>query len=291
LLRTFVNNEGRAQRFYQTFVPQDDIQASWQWIRDIMAAAGKSVLQWRMLDDVTQNMISAIPLFGPVQDIAMPADFTIHGQKIPRQPHRYSGRTAMHANVTVHEPKPPEDPDSPLAFTMEGYDGQPPAPFILRYWRPRWNSVQSLNKFQQEVGGPLQGGDPGKRLIDPGRASHAPYFMNIPGAFTPRANEWLIVPFSQIFGSEELSVLSPGIAARASRSHLVMNPDDAAHLNVQDNDLVTIPMVDTTHRFIIKIDPAIPAGSAGLFARAAVSPGSGEIQPGRIKKGCLICPT
>ena len=50
---------------------------------------------------------------------------------------------------------------------MEGYQGQPPAPLIPRFWAPGWNSVQALNKFQEEVGGPLRGGDPGRRLIEP----------------------------------------------------------------------------------------------------------------------------
>ena len=45
------------------------------------------------------------------------------GAKIPREPHRYSGRTAMLANISVHEPKPPDDPDSPLSFSMEGTPG------------------------------------------------------------------------------------------------------------------------------------------------------------------------
>src|SRR5262249_57333533 len=68
------------------------------------------------------------------------------GEKIPRQPHRYSGRTAMFANITVHEPKPPDDPDSPLSFSMEGYQGQPPSPLITRYWSPGWNSVQEIGR-------------------------------------------------------------------------------------------------------------------------------------------------
>ena len=38
---TLVSSEGRAQRFYQVFVPEGDIQASWQWLRDVMAAAGR----------------------------------------------------------------------------------------------------------------------------------------------------------------------------------------------------------------------------------------------------------
>ena len=52
-------------------------------------------------------------------------------------------------------PEPPHDPDAPLSFSMEGFHGPPPAALIPRYWAPGWNSVQALNKFQEEVGGPL----------------------------------------------------------------------------------------------------------------------------------------
>ncbi len=41
---TLVNNEGRAQRFYQVFDPNHDIQESWKWIDDIMVAIGKAPL-------------------------------------------------------------------------------------------------------------------------------------------------------------------------------------------------------------------------------------------------------
>ena len=53
---------------------------------------------------------------------------------------------------------------------MEGYEDQPPAPLISRYWSPGWNSVQALNKFQQEVGGPAARRRSGK-TVD--RTSHA----------------------------------------------------------------------------------------------------------------------
>ena len=53
-----------------------------------------------------------MPIFQGLPEIAPPADFRVVGQKIPRQPARYSGRTAMWAHRNVHEPQPPEDPDS-----------------------------------------------------------------------------------------------------------------------------------------------------------------------------------
>src|SRR3990172_12128741 len=96
--------------------------------------------------------------------------------KIPRQPHRYSGRTAMLADANVHEPKQPADTYTPLAFSMEGYEGRPPSVLVARYWSPGWNSVQALNKFQQEVGGAPRGGVPGERVIGPAKTNTPPFF-------------------------------------------------------------------------------------------------------------------
>ena len=67
------------------------------------------------LDQVTASCAAAIPLLQPILQAAPPSDFRVGGQKISRQPHRYSGRTAMLADISVHEPKPPEDPDAPLS--------------------------------------------------------------------------------------------------------------------------------------------------------------------------------
>jgi NADH-quinone oxidoreductase subunit G len=219
---TLVNKEGRAQRYYQVFTPNLDIQESWKWIRDIIAASGrKEARTWRNLDDITNDMTSALPIFKPVQDIAPLADYRIAGQKIPRQPHRYSGRTAMLANISVHEPKPPDDLETPLSFSMEGFEGRPPAPLISRYWSPGWNSVQALNKFQQEVGGTLRGGDPGKRLIEPAKGMQPDYFKNVPDASRQNNDTRHIAPFHHIFESEELSSYSSAIVERARRSRIL----------------------------------------------------------------------
>ena len=155
---TLVSSEGRAQRFFQVFVPGGEIQESWRWLRDLMGAAGRpEAVSWPNLDAITAALAAALPVFAAVPEIAPPAGFRIAGEKIPREPHRYSGRTAMLANITVHEPKPPDDPDLPLAFSMEGNPGQPPPALITLFWSPGWNSIQAVNKFQSEIGGPLRG--------------------------------------------------------------------------------------------------------------------------------------
>ncbi len=250
---TLINNEGRAQRYYQVFQPENDIQTSWKWIDEVMKVTRRTTTDsWQSFDDLISETVSSLPAFSPIKDIAPSADFRIIGQKVPRQPHRYSGRTAMLANVSLHEPEPPKDLDSPLSFSMEGYQDEPPAPLIPRYWSPGWNSVQALNKFQQEVGGALKGGDPGRRLIEPStlpsslpsREGHTlpefnmssplvgedkgegdkdlrgdsgiiVYFQDIPEAFKPAGGEQPAIPLSNSFGLEELSGYSPSIVERA----------------------------------------------------------------------------
>ena len=84
--------------------------------------------------------------------------------RVPRQTHRYSGRTAMYADRTMHEPKAQVDEESPLAFSMEGANTGDVGALIPYVWAPGWNSNQAITRFQLEVGGRLRGGDPGVRL-------------------------------------------------------------------------------------------------------------------------------
>ncbi|OHB64052.1 MAG: NADH-quinone oxidoreductase subunit G, partial [Planctomycetes bacterium RBG_13_60_9] len=290
---TLVNNEGRAQRFFKVFNPADEVRESWRWIADIMAAAGRySVPPWRTFDEIVADLAQKMPVFEPVAHLSPPAGFRIVGEPIARQPHRYSGRTAMYAHVTVHEPRRPDDPDSPLSFSMEGYEGQPPSSLIPRFWAPRWNSVQSLNKFQEEVAGPLRGGNPGERLIEPvertlAHADHSsaspeePHGLKgtpnaelrvedpqpilhaeIPAAFERREGYLLVVPGYYIFGSEELSMLSPGVAELAAGLHVTVNPQDARQLRMDSKGLVEIALGGVSHHVPVRLDSAVPPGLA-----------------------------
>lgn len=262
---TFVNNEGRAQRFFRVFAAGEKIQESWRWVRDLMVASRRSV-EWKSRDELILSMASALPVFAPAKEISPVSGFRIAGQKIPRQPHRYSGRTSMHAGMGVHEPTPPDDPDSPLSFSMEGYEGIPPSSLIPRFWYPAWNSVQAVNKFQVEVGGRLRGGDPGKRLLEPAGKGETIYFGKMPGAFESRKDELFLVPLYHIFGSEELSMLSPGIAERAPVPYLAMNPEDAESLLIEEGKKVEIFFSGATCIVPVVKRASLPRGVAGLPA-------------------------
>ena len=262
---TLVNNEGRAQRFFQAVVPAGDIRDSWRWMMDLMTAAGhRRVPEWKDLDQVIEALAETLPAFRPVVRAAPGADFREIGGRIPRQSYRFSGRTAMLADVSVHEPKPPGDPDSPMAFSMEGAHGQPPAALIPRFWAPGWNSVQALNKFQDEVGGPLREDDAGSRLIDPADPPKGGYCDKVPPPAESTSGQWILTAMHHIFGSEELSQIATAVAERVPRPYLALHPEDVAELGLNAGEAATVDMESVQRRLPIKPDPSLPRGVAAV---------------------------
>jgi NADH-quinone oxidoreductase subunit G len=262
---TLVNSEGRAQRAFQVYMPQAPIQESWRWLQ---ALEPPGVARWQNLDEAVAAVSAAAPVLAPVVDAAPGSRFRMAGAKVPREPQRYSGRTAMHANVDVREPKPPDDPDTPLTFSMEGNPTQPPAALTPFFWSPGWNSIQAVNFYQREIAGPLRGGEAGVRLLEPSetRGAGGPREgrESIPPAFAPRAGEWLLVPLSRVFGSEELSQRSPSIAQLAEPAHIRLRPADAERLGLQAGDQVQVACDSFTVALPVVVAPDLPVGLAGI---------------------------
>ncbi len=282
---TFVSSEGRAQRFYQVFVPDTEIQESWRWLRDVMHAAGRKDAPWPALDDVTAAIAHALPALADLPKVAPPAGFRLVGEKVPRATHRFSGRTAMNAHVSMHEPKPPDDPDSPLSFSMEGYEGTAPAAITPNFWAPGWNSIQSLNRFQEEVNGPLRGGDSGLRLLEPSKASHPAYFDRVPAEFRRKPGEFALQPLRHAFGSEELSALSPPIAALSPKPYVALNAADAVDLGLRDGEAASVVVDGRTLTLPVRTTPQLLRGTAGLPVGLAGSPVVNLATSARITKG------
>jgi NADH-quinone oxidoreductase subunit G len=243
---TLVSSEGRAQRFFRVFVPPAPIQESWRWLRS-----------WETLDEAVAALAAELPQLAAVARAAPSADFRMADAKVPREPHRYSGRTSMLANISVHEPKPPDDRDSPLSFSMEGNPDQPPSALLPSFWTPGWNSIQAVNKFQAEIGGPLRQGDPGVRIIERGGTEFR-FFGQLPPAFETREDEWLVVPLYHIFGSEELSRSAPAIAELSPEPYVALNPEEAPSFG-KEVELFG-------QRLPVKIAADLPEGLAGVPA-------------------------
>ncbi|ARU94707.1 NADH-quinone oxidoreductase subunit NuoG [Tatumella citrea] len=264
---TVVNHEGRAQRFFQVFDPafyDNSVQVteSWRWLHSLHAVLESRKIDWSQLDHVIDTVIAEYPQLAAIKEAAPDASFRIRGQKLARSPHRYSGRTAMRANISVHEPRQPQDKDTMFAFSMEG-NNQPSAPRsqIPFAWAPGWNSPQAWNKFQDEVGGHLRNGDPGVRLIEPS-ASGLNWFT--PVAPTPAAGQWQVAPMYRLFGSEELSQRSPVFGQRMSEAVMVINPQEGEKLGVNEGALLQLQCGGETVNLPVHFSAALPAGQVGL---------------------------
>ena len=274
---TFVNYEGRAQRFYQVFEPaaEDEILPSWVWIQRAARAAGRSGCAWSHLDDLVRDCADRVPALATIPEAAPVAGYRGEADtRIPRQPHRYSGRTAMRADVSVHEPKPTVDEETPFAYSMEGQNtGRQPGSTVPYVWSPGWNSNQSVFKFQQEINGGLSGGDPGVRLIvtkADADGADARQFRSPPAAFAAGAG-FKLLPLHAIFGSDELSARSWPVASASPPPHIVLNPEDARELGVAQGDGVKCAALPASVE--VRLDEAMTRGTAACVCGLPDLPG------------------
>ena len=134
---------------------------------------------------------------------------------------------------------------------------------IARFWAPGWNSPQAVGKFQVRAGGPLRGGDPGRRLIEPSGEATG-YVGAPPPAFAARADEWLLVPRVHVFGSEELSALAGGPAQLTPAPYLELSKEDLQRLQAAEGEEVEVVLDGVTHRLPARIAPALADGLAGF---------------------------
>lgn len=285
---TFVNYESRAQRAFRVFIPgigneKSPIQESWRWIGELMVASARvEAKRFLRFDGILADLAREIPVFEPLQNPLFPSNMKIHGSKIARQSRRYSGRTSMNAPALMVEPKPPEDLDSPFSFSMEGAEVDIPNKLLPRYWAPGWNSPQAkillslptedsgiiLIRFQNFQGACHENDSMNSRRISP----QPLYFTEVPPPFQFEEKRWLMVPLYHLFGSDELSLLAPGIQELAPKPYVAIGTQDATRLGLKASSEAGaeagtgIEISISTKKWspVLKIIPSLPRGVVGI---------------------------
>ena len=251
---SYVNYEGRAQLGYQVHAPAVAARPAWQWLQggDVQA--------------ILRQCSEQVADFNGLEQLLPPRSQRVAGMKVPRQPHRYSGRTAMLAHRNVHEPKQPQDRHSVLAFSMEGIPATTDAAVLGAVWSPGWNSNQSISKFQQEINGELQQGHTGQRLLE--RTQSGSYLTPRRQSSTAAGSGFTVVRSFQIFGSDELSARASAIAERTTGSYISLSPADATSLGIRDGDAVGLDGNGAVATACIRT--GIKPGTAALYADATL---------------------
>ncbi|PLK59394.1 NADH-quinone oxidoreductase subunit G [Candidatus Palibaumannia cicadellinicola] len=267
---TMINQEGRAQRFFQVYNPayydqQVVMLESWRWLHLLHVTYLNHEAKWTKLDNVIDAMVQKLPHLASIKYASPNAKFRIHGQKLAREPHRYSGRTATHAHISVHEPRVSQDNDTMFTFSMEG-NNHPLAPRqqIAFTWAPGWNSPQSWNKFQEEVGGHLRYGDPGVRLLE-ASDEILDWFDIIPDPFIPQQNSsWRVAPYWHLFGSDETSQRSPVIQKHMPAPYVVISRMDAVRLGLNSCSMLAFRCTSQEWCLPVRFSDILSTGQIGL---------------------------
>ena len=263
---TLVNNEGRAQRFYKAvFNKNEAVRDSWRWINELKKIHNNNFKGWDNIDSLFYSLTEEIPVFSNLKGKFPDAGYRVLDRKIPRQSIRFSGRTSMYANLSVSEKKLPEDPDSPFAYSMEGFQQNPPSSLVPFYCSPGWNSVQALYKYVEGAKGALKGGNPGVLFLESSSTAQPTYFNiinNEPGK--TEKDELVIFPVYQIFGSEELSSEASGVAERIKKPFLLLNSDNITKIKASAGDIAEIEINNIHISLEIVIDNNLKTGVAGI---------------------------
>ena len=276
---TLVSAEGRAQRFFQVYDneyyhPLSSIKEGWRWLHAVHSSLEGRDVDWTQLDDVINALIATHPKLAGIKEAAPDADYRITGLKIARQPRRYSGRTAMRAPVSVHEPMQPKDLDTGLTFSMEGYSGkQTPSAMIPFAQSAGWNSPQAWNKYQDKVGGHLINGDPGVRLFDqlerlPTRQYVAPEATSATTTDMQQGQAKL-VPIYNIYASSMMASRSPVVAEQLPVAAWRIGIDDAKEWDIAVGDYLAIE--------IDKQQITLPVQLVGYLAEGCIGYPVGQV--------------
>ena len=247
----YVNYEGRAQVSFQVHQNDNGALPSWRWL---------SKDPKENISSLTERLTQCSNRFERISTLRPKIPGAVSGMQVPRQSHRYSGRTAMRANLNVHEPKQPVDDDSVLSFSMEGIPPAKDATILGAPWSPSWNSNQSISKFQEEVNGDLKQGNTGQLMIDRDR-SDTYLEINFNGS---NFEEGLEVALAhQIFGSGELSAKSEALQKRMVDPYIGLSKADAESLGLSQGDSVSIDGNGIVASVVVRAK--MKAGTAALY--------------------------
>ena len=262
---TFVNYEGRAQSSHQVFQADAALRPGYEWLTP------QDPLSPLLTTSETILLLSAqtLAVFAGAEKLLPPRTGMQALMKSPRQQHRYSGRTAMHAHTNVHESKQPTDRQSPMAFSMEGLSLQKDASLLSAAWAPGWNSNQAISKFQDEINGELKQGCKGLHLLQ--RTLPPQSAMAVNSAKAGKKGTFVVYFIDHIFGSDELSAKSPAITARSVGPYLCIGKSEATTLGLHQHGQARVSNGDHVVELPVLIRQRIAVGAVGIYCGAEIN--------------------
>ena len=249
---SWVNYEGRLQAATSCFPAADERRPGYQWLNADLDFHG-------LLDDMASSEL--------VLDL-LPSLYATDtsGIKLARQTIRATGRAAVNAVSEVREKQPQQDADSPYQYSPEGAASLPDQPPAY-LWHPNWNSNESLNRFQEEINGPVRGSNPGILLFEQASLKQSGLTIQLEALLqdtSPSTAEGKLQLLADhnIFADEELSGYVDAIHKRAPQATIKMNRQQIKKLRCEGADKLKIITKITSCVLPLIIDDSVPDGAA-----------------------------
>jgi NADH-quinone oxidoreductase subunit G len=249
---SWVNYEGRLQAAVSCFPGADERRPGYQWLNADLDFHG-------LLDEMASSEI--------VLD-SLPSLYATDTNeiKLARQTIRATGRAAVNAVKEVREKQPQQDTDSPYQYSPEGAANLPDQPPAY-LWHPNWNSNESLNRFQEEINGPIRGSNPGILLfeqasLEPSELTMQPESLLQDTSPKIAKNKLQLLADHNIFADEELSGYVDAIQKRAPQATVKMNRQQISKLRCEGADKLIIKTSIGSCILPLMIDDSVPDGAA-----------------------------
>ncbi|QCI25915.1 NADH-quinone oxidoreductase subunit NuoG [Buchnera aphidicola] len=262
---TIVNYESRMQRFFSVFNPMvyDNticILEAWFWLYKIYYKIHNINNIDITLDHVIQDYINHIIIFKSVLNVAPNEKYRILNQKIARLSHRASSRTAIFSELNIHEPKQKNDENTMFAFSMEG-NQQPnqDMEYIPFVWSPGWNSLHAWNKYIFKN----DHYNSGVHIFQRNNLNKK-YDLIERYDVNARNDEWKIIPYYVLFGSEELSQYSDVISKNYSTAYVIIHNKYKKILGLALNQKIEFECLGQLFQLSIQFSSKIPLKQLGL---------------------------
>jgi NADH-quinone oxidoreductase subunit G len=253
---SLLNFQGLIQSRYPATKPSGECMPAWQWLVNIAKLWGHELSEIKNLGQLRDLLTQDYP--------SLKNHFSAqHKGKLAMQTPRVSGRTALLANQTVHEPKPFAEDGADYKQSMEGIVAGHDSTQPLAYsWSPGWNSNQSNHKFKAEYG--HQRTQQAELAVSP---SEKPYWYKWQSSWSSlsKAN-FKVLAQNKVFGSESLSIEAMAIAKLSSEACLYINPRQAKELGLTNSQIVRCDKDPTT--FVLVISEQVPLGTLLVYVRA-----------------------
>lgn len=225
-----LNYQGLIQSHIPATKPSGQCMPPWQWLVNIAKLKEHELAHISDLGQLRDKLAATYP--------QLAQHWRQHHQgQLALQTPRVSGRTAMLANQTVHEPKPFGESGAPYKQSMEGcQSGQNDEQPLAYSWSPGWNSNQSNHKFKDEYRGAELGAQEGLRCI---AATDKNQWFKWQASWSKTSKaKWQILPLQKVFGSDSLSLHALPVAQLKASAQLVINVRQGQKLDLHAGQLL-----------------------------------------------------